>query len=203
MSAVAAIRDRLLETPWVYRLWQSPFADAKLQPFLRRVAPKPPARVLDVGCGPGTNAAAFAQAEYVGIDINPEYIATASRRFAGRFLVGDVRDPQVLPDERFDCVFANSVMHHLPDAVVDSLFARMAQLTSRGGRTHLLDLVLPSGLSPARMMARMDRGDFPRPAAEWTQRFARHFRIEHHELYPLGLPGLPLWWMIYLVGDPL
>lgn len=203
MSTVATIRDRLLETPWTYRLWQSPFADAKLQPFLQGVASQPPRRVLDVGCGPGTNAAAFAKAEYVGIDINAEYIATAQQRFGGRFIVGDLRDPRVLPDERFDCVLANSLMHHLPDNVVDALLARMAQLTSSGGRTHLLDLVLPSGRSAARMLARMDRGDFPRPVDEWTRRFSAHFRIAHHEVYPLGLPGVPLWWMIYLVGEPL
>lgn len=202
MSLLRATRDYVLERPAVYRLWQSPFAGAKLRPFLRYVAATPPRRVLDIGCGPGTNAAAFGDAEYVGIDINAKYIAEASARFRGRFLVGDVADPSVLPDERFDCVFANSLMHHLPDDVVDRLFARMAALTAPGGRAHLLDLLLPARPSMARLLARMDRGDYPRPEADWIAAFERHFRIVHREVYPLGVPGVPLWWMIYLVGDP-
>ena len=103
--------------------------------------------------------------------------------------------------EVFRATFRNEI--HLPDETVDALFARMAALTAPGGRTHVLDLVLPARPSPALLLARLDRGDYPRPVAEWAQRFGRHFRIEHQELYPLGLPGVPLWWMIYLVGDPL
>ena len=202
MSLLETARDRVLELPWVYRLWQAPFADAKLVPFQRFVAAHPPRRVLDVGCGPGTNAGAFAAADYVGVDINPEYIATAQKRFRGRFLVGDVSDPAVLPDERFDCVFANSLMHHLPDDAVDRLLSRMGDLTAPGGRTHLLDLVLPARASAARLLARMDRGEYARPEAEWVARFERRFRIVHRDVFALGLPGLPLWWMIYLVGDP-
>ncbi len=200
MSAFARARDRLLEVPLVYRLWQAPFAGRKLMPFLERVGPLEGRRLLDVGCGPGTNAPALAAADYVGIDINPEYIATAQRRFGGRFLVGDVSDPSVLPDERFDIVFANSLMHHLPDDATDRLIGRMAAITAPEGRVHVLDLVLPDRWSPAKLLARLDRGQHPRPVAEWHALFGRHCRIEHAEVYALGLPGVPLWWMIYLVG---
>ena len=40
--------------------------------------------VLDVGCGPGTNAPHFAHADYLGVDINPSYVATAARRYVHR-----------------------------------------------------------------------------------------------------------------------
>ena len=83
MSVLRRTTDRLLEQPWVYRTWQAPFASAKLRPFLTRIDLSRARRVLDVGCGPGTNAAIFTESEYVGIDINPEYIRTASAS-AGR-----------------------------------------------------------------------------------------------------------------------
>lgn len=200
MNPLRSIADRLLEHPLVYRTWQAPFANAKLRPFLRRVDTSRVRRVLDVGCGPGTNARAFAGTDYVGVDINPGYVATASRRHPGRFLVGDVADERVLPDERFDCVFANSLMHHLPDAVVSSLLGRMARLTTPDGSVHVLDLVLPDTPSPARALARLDRGRYARPLERWRALFNEHLVERHLEVYPLGVPGLPLWWMVYFAG---
>lgn len=202
MNPLRQVADRLLEVPIVYRSLQAPFADAKLRPFLRRVDPARTRRVLDVGCGPGTNARVFERSDYVGIDINPDYIATAQRRFAGRFVVGDVADERVLPDERFDVVFANSLMHHLPDAVVRPLLARMAALVAPGGAVHVLDLILPDGLTPAHALARLDRGKHPRPVEAWRTLFTEHLDQRHFEVYPLGLPGVPLWWMVYFEGTP-
>jgi SAM-dependent methyltransferase len=202
VSALRKAADRLLELPMVYRTWQAPFASAKLRPFLARGGVSRTRRVLDVGCGPGTNAPVFASCDYVGIDINPEYIRTASSHHRGRFVVGDVADERVLPDEHFDCVFANSLMHHLDDGVVRSLLRRMSRLTTPDGSVHVLDLVLPERASAARTMARLDRGRFARPLDAWRVLFTEHLRELHFEPYPLGLPGLPLWRMVYFVGVP-
>ena len=38
-----------------YRLWQAPFAEKKLEPLRRHNDLSTIRRVLDVGCGPGTN----------------------------------------------------------------------------------------------------------------------------------------------------
>ena len=202
MSILRRIADGLLEHPLVYRTWQAPFAAAKLRPFLARMDLTRVRRVLDVGCGPGTNARLFADSDYVGIDINPEYIKTATARFRGRFVVGDVSDERVLPNERFDCVFANSLLHHLDDALVRSLLHRMSHLTTPTGRVHVLDLVLPERTSAARALAKLDRGRFARPLDNWRRLFTEHLREEHFEPYPLGLPGLPLWQMVYFIGVP-
>lgn len=200
MTLLHRVRDRLLEVPIVYRAWQAPFAGAKLRPFLQQVDTDRVRRVLDVGCGPGTNAPVFRSCDYVGVDVNPEYIATASRRHAGRFVVGDVSTEEVLPAEHFDCVFVNSLMHHLDDGAVRGLLRRLARLTSDDGAVHILDLVLPEQPSAARLMARLDRGPFARPLEHWRRLFAEHLVEKHFEPYPLGIPGLPLWQMLYFVG---
>jgi SAM-dependent methyltransferase len=194
--------DRLLELPLVYRTWQAPFASAKLKPFLANLDLASTRRVLDVGCGPGTNARVFAGAEYVGIDINPDYIRTAASRFPGRWVVGDVTDESVLPDQQFDCVFANSLMHHLDDEAVRSLLGRMARLTAPGGKVHVLDLVLPPHASAGRMLARLDRGRFARPLDRWRALFNEHLREERFQPYSFGLPYVPLWDMVYFTGVP-
>jgi SAM-dependent methyltransferase len=181
-----SIKDRVLEIPWVYRRWQAPFSEAKLEPFLNYADISSVKRVLDVGCGPGTNAPHFANVDYVGVDVNPDYIAEASRKFGGRFLVGDVSDPSVLPDEEFDLVFANSLMHHLSDQVVDGLLQRMAELCTADGTVHVLDLVLPDRASIPRLLAKADRGDYPRPACEWRSHFTRHLDEAHSATYRFG-----------------
>lgn len=196
------VTDRFLEVPLVYRSFQAPFASEKVGPFLRRIDLVRTKRVLDVGCGPGTNAHLFSDSDYVGIDVNPDYIATASKRHRGRFVVGDVTDPQTLPTERFDCVFANSLMHHLSDTDVDSLLLRMSQLVSPDGEVHVLDLILPARTSPARVLAKLDRGRFPRSVEKWRTLFSRHLSERHFESYSLDFAGVPLWWMVYFAGVP-
>ena len=47
--------DRFLESPVAYSLWQAPFAGRKFAPIANRVEVSDACRVLDVGCGPGTN----------------------------------------------------------------------------------------------------------------------------------------------------
>jgi SAM-dependent methyltransferase len=194
--------DRLLELPLVYRTWQAPFASAKLKPFLAHADVARTRRVLDIGCGPGTNAPVFAGRDYVGIDINPDYIRTASSKYPGRWVVGDVTNEAIFPDEQFDCVFANSLMHHLDDASVRKLLGRMARLTAPGGRVHVLDLVLPAHASPGRVLARLDRGRFARPLEQWRALFAESLHEERFQPYAFGLPFVPLWDMVYFVGVP-
>lgn len=60
-------RDRLLEHPAVYRAWQAPFAAQKFAPVERWLRTHEVQRVLDVGCGAGTNAGRFDGVDYVGL----------------------------------------------------------------------------------------------------------------------------------------
>lgn len=200
MSFLRRVTDRVMESPLVYAAWQAPVRRAKVQPFLDRVDLRTVGKVLDVGCGPGTNASLFQGMDYVGVDINPAYIETAQRRFKGRFVVADVADPAAFPEERFDCIFVNSLMHHLDDDVTARLLDRLAALTTPTGRLHILDLLLPPNPSASRALAHADRGRFARPVERWRAIFEQHLRVEHFVPYDIGLPGLPLWRMVYVVG---
>lgn len=195
-----SLADRALELPFVYRTLQAPFHERKIAPCLARLTLTPETRVLDVGCGPGTNASHFRSAQYTGIDINPAYIASAQRRYPGRFVVGDVTDPAVLPNEQFDVVLLNSLMHHLPDDASHHLLTRLGSRLQPAGRLHILDLILPPHASPARLLARLDRGRFARPLGAWRALFELAMTIEYFAPFPLGVPGVALWQMIYCIG---
>ena len=70
-------RERLMEHPAVYAAWQAPFAAQKFAPVERALRAHDVRRVLDVGCGTGTNADRFKDADYVGVDINERYLEVA------------------------------------------------------------------------------------------------------------------------------
>jgi SAM-dependent methyltransferase len=191
---------RLMENTLAYRVWQAPFAEQKLAPLYAHNDVARARRVLDVGCGPGTNTAHFAHADYLGIDFNPAYIEDARARHGREFVVADVTKYEVAPDQRFDLILANSLFHHIDTASTRRILAHLATLLSDDGHVHILDLVLPAGPSISRFLARADRGEFPRPLEEWRALFTSAFEPVVFEPYPLGAAGLTLWNMIYFKG---
>lgn len=192
---------RLLEVPLVYRAWQAPFASAKLAPLKRHNDLSSIRRVLDVGCGPGTNAPLFRGLDYLGLDINRDYVERARERYGMRFEVADVTRYEVR-DGGFDFILVNSFFHHIDDDDSRRILEHLASLLTPDGRVHVLDLILPERASAARLLARMDRGDHPRPVDEWRQLLGTDFHEEVFEPYDLGVPGVPLWRMLYFKGRP-
>jgi SAM-dependent methyltransferase len=190
-------RARLFEHPTVYSAWQAPFAREKFAPVERRLRGHESRRVLDVGCGTGTNAARFDGVDYVGVDINDRYLQVARRRFRGRFITADLTTYDVSMLGTFDTILVNSFLHHLPDADVARILARLAGMLTADGRVHILELVLPDQKSPAWFMARLDRGRFARPLPEWCALFSAAFEAAVIEPYTFGGN---LWSMIYFQG---
>ena len=190
----------VLEQNAVYRLWQAPFASDKFAPVhahndLSRVR-----RVLDVGCGPGTNTHLFAHSRYLGIDLNPRYIAYARKKFARDFVVANVTTCDVPRDRGFDFILVNSFLHHVDTPAVRRILAHLQTLLTPDGHIHVLDLVLPRGRSVARLLARLDRGDYPRPLEEWRNLFSESFDLVVFEPYALKAMTATLWNMVYCKG---
>ena len=191
---------RFFELPLAYRLTQAPFAADKLAPLYRHSEVFSFKRVLDVGCGPGTNAPHFSHCDYLGIDINPDYIADARRRHGRRFEVADVTQWDATREQPFDAVVMNSLLHHLTDAESTRLLQAVCPAIAPNGCLHLFDLVLPAELSISYALAKLDRGDHPRPVRQWRSLFAESFEVVAEEEYSVGIAGQTLWQMIYLKG---
>lgn len=193
--AVRNLRD-LLDSPQLYRLWQAPFARQKLRPVFEASELTSAQSVLDVGCGPGTNATVFSGVpRYVGIDLNEGYIDYARRKYRREFRVADVTKG-VGDGERFDLVLMNSLMHHIDDTGAKALLDSLPGVMTDGGVGHILDLVLPPrGLQ--RRMALLDRGHHPRTPEAWAELVGGSIRIDHMCQYDLGLGPLGLWKMIH------
>jgi SAM-dependent methyltransferase len=194
MSSIAGV----MENTTAYRLWQAPFARAKLEPLYRHADPSSARRVLDVGCGPGTNSRIFATADYVGVDVNPGYVEYARSRFRGRFEIADAVEALPRAVGGYDLVLINSVLHHIADAGVLSLLRNVKGVLAEGGVVHIMDLVLPARRSVARTLARMDRGDHPRPLERWGELLGREMAFDVVEPFTLSALGVSLWEMVYL-----
>jgi hypothetical protein len=89
---------------------------------------------------------------------------------------------------------------HSDIASVRRLLAHLATLLADDGYIHILDLVLPARPSIGKALAEWDRGDYPRPLAEWQELFSRQFGPTLIEPHPLGAFRLTLWDMVYFKG---
>jgi ubiquinone/menaquinone biosynthesis C-methylase UbiE len=81
----------------------------------------PGKRLLEVGCGTGTDLLQFARggSSVVGIDLTPRSIEITRQRFrvydlTGEFAIGDAED-LAFPDNSFDVVYSFGVIHHTPN----------------------------------------------------------------------------------------
>src|SRR6266699_10050 len=188
-----SITSGIMEFTHAYRLWQAPFAEGKFAPVLANSDLGQVRRVLDVGCGPGTNARHFAHAHYTGVDCNPAYIEYAKSHHQGEFVVADATSYQVSSDQRFDFILVNSFLHHIDASDSHRILSHLGTLLTENGYVHILDLVLAKEASVARWLTLHDRGDFPRPLDELLDMVNQTLRPELVEPYNLGILGLTLW----------
>ena len=81
------------------------------------------ARLVEVGCGMGTDLLQFARggARCTGVDLTPRSVEISRKHFGVYDVLGDflLADAENLPfaDESFDVFYSNGVLHHTPDTL--------------------------------------------------------------------------------------
>lgn len=100
------------------------------------------ARLLEIGCGMGSDLLQFARggARCTGIDLTPRSVEITRHRFElynqrGDFLLSD---GEHLPfaDESFDVVYSNGVLHHTPDTA--GAVREVQRVLRRGGTAKVM-----------------------------------------------------------------
>jgi trans-aconitate 2-methyltransferase len=159
------------------------FTDQRTRPavdLVARVAVDAPARVVDLGCGPGNSTSVLAKrwprAELTGIDNSAVMLAAARAAYpAGRWIEADIADWTT--DRPFDVVFSNAALQWVPDHA--RIFPRLLQQVARGGA---LAVQVPANFDapPHRAMRHLGR------SAAWQNRFMgapREWHVHPTEFY--------------------
>ncbi len=113
------------------------FGKERTQPsidLVSRIELAAPARILDVGCGPGNSTAVlrgrWPGAPIPGLDNSPDMIAKARGDYpAGTWVLSDFQEWK--PNGTYDLVFANATIHWIPDH--ERLIPRMFDMLAPGG----------------------------------------------------------------------
>src|SRR5436190_11645830 len=99
-------------------------------------------RVLEIGCGLGTDGAEFAKAgaDYAGVDLTDAAVELARKNFELLGLRGDFRTADAenldFADETFDLVYSHGVLHHTPDTA--RAVAEIHRVLKPGGRATVM-----------------------------------------------------------------
>jgi SAM-dependent methyltransferase len=128
LACYRSFADAYREGTWHHDVSQN------IERLLAAIGGPPPLRILDVGCGPGRDLIAFQGLghEPVGLDGCPEFVEMAARASGCPVWLQDLLALD-LPAGRFDGVFANAVLFHVPSRALPAVLAGLCATLRPGG----------------------------------------------------------------------
>lgn len=185
-----------LKVPFLYNAFQAAVGATALRRRLieNHVRAKPGDKVIDIGCGSAPALQWLPEVQYIGLDINPDYIAFAGRTYGtkGTFVVGDTRSLRA--DSRFqdaDIVMALGVLHHLDDQeAADCIQFAYDALKEKGRFVCHEPCWIPNQGAISKFIMSTDRGRDIRTEQQYCQLAAKAFkRIDTWvDLKPMRIP---------------
>jgi SAM-dependent methyltransferase len=102
--------------------------------LLRHIEAAAPFAILDLGCGPGRDLKAFSQMGHEAIGLEgAERLAAMAREHSGCEVWNQNLLSMALPAARFDGVFANAVLFHVPQRELPRVLAELRETLRPGG----------------------------------------------------------------------
>lgn len=158
-------------------------------------------RILEIGCGVGGILALLGRRERIfGIDVDPEILAYARRRFRDRpecrFAVGDLgalaaEQLAELEGERFDTILCINVLEHVRDDI--GALQGLERLLVPGGT---LGLLVPAHLALYGAYDRVD-GHWRRYGKAYLRTILSHTGLRPVRLHYFNALGALGWWVQY------
>jgi SAM-dependent methyltransferase len=158
-------------------------------------------RILDFGCGPGRDLAAFRAMGHapVGLD-GCEAFALRARAQTGCEVIHQDFFALALGERQFDGVFANASLFHVPRAVLPHVLAELARVLVPGG---VLFCSNPRAFSSYQEGWNGERYGCYLTVEGWTEVIAAAgFTLEHSYLRPAGKPAAEQPWIAMVWRKP-
>jgi len=186
-----SFKDKFLEISSVYAKLMGFLLGANTYPTLinEYIQPTHGCSVLDVGCGPAAILDLLQDVKYIGLDHNPSYIATATRKYGskGTFICAGVDQLNDYGLKTFDRIIILGVMHHLDDSQLIKLMTSLKNRLNHGGVLITFDVAFEDRQNlVAKLLAKNDRGKFVRTKDRYLEFISSTFSVEqadlHHDL---------------------
>lgn len=165
----------------------------------------PGARLVEVGCGMGTDLLQFARggARCTGVDLTPRSVEISQHRFRLYEMPGDftLADAERLPffDNTFDVFYSNGVLHHTPETAVAIREAHRilkpggtakVMLYHRDSWGYWIELMLRHGIVKGELFRGLSPDDIMSKYVEFNESGARplvkaYSRIETYRLFSM------------------
>ena len=163
------MKESLLAIPYLYNAFQAfvgKFGLTRAYLFTHYLPYCPGVKVLDLGCGPGTCSHLFNSLDYIGLDLDSNYIDFARRKYPNHsFYLADFASESLpfLKSCSLDLVFAYGLFHHLEDSTAIKFMSNAFKLLKPGGRMISFDgCTYPGQSALARRTTLSDRGKYIR-----------------------------------------
>lgn len=162
---------QILQHPLIYTTYQKIVGGYRARKLFvdNDVKPQKGQQILDIGCGPGDILDFLNDVNYVGIDIDSDYISKAKQKYGhkGKFLKGTV-DQINLNGQKFDTVFSAGVLHHLTDKeVLDLLNFAKKHLKREGIFVSFDGVFIDNQNKISRYFLKKDRGQYIRTTKQY------------------------------------
>lgn len=180
---------RLLSNPYFFQLSISLTSNLKKYRDIisKELKSSYSGRTLDICCGTG-NIASCVEGEYIGFDLNLEYINFAINRFKNdtqkKFLVSNINDFGFKLDY-FDNVLLVNALHHFSDDDASSL---LDDINKTAKRTIIItDPAIETKNTISKFLFILDRGVFIRSYEEQKYLISQKLNIVKNYTYYAGL----------------
>jgi SAM-dependent methyltransferase len=170
---------------------------------LIQAMPRNPGRILDLGCGPGRDLAAFKALghEPIGLDATPAFVEMA-HAITGCEVWQQTFLALQLPDQFFDGIFANASLLHVPQQ-------SMGQVLQELGRSLVPGGAIVMSLARGDGEGFIDRPTGARYTSYWEYETMAPlleqagFTIAHHYYRPPNLPPAMQSWVAIVAHRPI
>ena len=186
---ITSFLHKILENPIVFELQQRLCNDySTVTEEFSEILGECGKRIIDIGCSTGACASSIIDMkknEYVGVDIEPQYIESAARRSPdGEFHAMDARKMS-FANASFDLAMFVGVMHHMDDSLVIDCLTEVSRVLKPDGLVIVAEPVFTDGHWLSTRLLNMDRGRNIRDEPGYRSLF-EGYSVERQQFFPFS-----------------